>query len=119
MLPADMCLSVQPICLSSAGSWWNTCVLPVIESLIAAGHYRLTDIFRRTRTRYISLPETEFERKTVRNIHVRGKPVRVSILECFLKDELPGQEKCFLIVRMINGFIRNDKKNSEYRMEMQ
>ena len=77
----------------------------MIEELIAAGRYRLTDIFRRTRTRYISLPEMEIDPGSVRNMYVRRRTLRMRGRDCYLTKELPNLQKVFLIIRVINGFI--------------
>ena len=91
---------VHPLC-----AIYSKEVLPIIEELIAAGHYRLTDIFRRTRTRYIGWPELGVNRKAVRNMHVRQRRRHVRERDHYPAKELPELRKSFLIIRVINGFI--------------
>lgn len=107
---------VHPLCAIYAKE-----ALPVIEELIAAGHYRLTDIFRKTRTRYIGLPEMGVNRKAVRNMHVRRRKQHVRERNCHLIKELPDLLKSFLIIRVINEFILDITRKEikmDYGMEM-
>lgn len=105
---------VHPLC-----AIYSKAVLPVIEELIAEGRYRLTDIFRKTRTRYIGLPEMGVERKAVRNMHVRRRTLHVKEKDCYLTKELPDLHKSFLIIKVINGFISGIAKiENDYGMEM-
>lgn len=81
-------------------------VLPVIEELIAGGQYRLLEILRRVRTKYISLEYTCFDKKVVRNINTRQEYKRLVLPAVFCVSGIKDSGKTGLIVKLINEFIR-------------
>lgn len=55
---------LQPLCGVYAKS-----ALPVIEEQLAAGRYRLSDVLRRARTKYIPLEYTRFDARMLENVN--------------------------------------------------
>lgn len=93
---------IHPLC-----AIYSKAVLPVIEELIAEGNYRLMEIFRRVRTKYIKLELSCFSPKLVRNINTKEEYVRLVVLPCvFCVSGIKDSGKTGLIVKLINEFIR-------------
>ena len=80
-------------------------VLPVVEALIAAGRYRLSEIFHHVRTLYIRLALTGFGKRVVRNLYVRIKNEVAEIFEVVWHLPLRRSGKSYLLVRVINEYI--------------
>ena len=91
---------IQPLC-----AIYSKKVLPVIEELIKEGNYRLREIFKRVRTKYITLEYTCFDRKTVRNINTRQELGDISKPFVFCVSGYSDSGKTGLIVKLINEFI--------------
>ena len=80
-------------------------VLPVIEELIAKGRYKLTDIFKAVRTKYISLEHTSFDRKVIKNVNTRDEFLKLSLPIVFTVSGYKNSGKTGLIEKLINEFI--------------
>lgn len=91
---------IQPLC-----AIYSKAVLPVIEELMEEGRYRLSDILKRVRTRYISLEYTCFDRNTVRNINTRQELLELRKPLIFCVSGYSDSGKTGLIVKLINEFI--------------
>ena len=91
---------IHPLC-----AVYSKTVLPVIEELIAEGNYRLREIFRRVRTKYVSLKYTCFDPGCVRNINTRQELLSVQKPCVFCVSGYSDSGKTGLIQKLINEFI--------------
>jgi molybdopterin-guanine dinucleotide biosynthesis protein len=91
---------IHPLC-----AIYSKKVLPVIEELIDEGSYRLREIFRKVRTKYVSLEFTTFDKNTVRNINTKEELREVSKPFVFCVSGYSDSGKTGLIVKLINEFI--------------
>ncbi len=91
---------IQPLC-----AIYSKACLPVIEELIAEGNYRLREILKRMRTKYVSLEYTRFDKKVVRNINTRQELREVQGPCVFCVSGYSDSGKTGLIVKLINEFI--------------
>ena len=82
-------------------------ILPVIEKLIANGDYKLRLILDNTRTKLISLTNTVFEKKTVRNINTKDEYRELKLPVIFAVSGYKNSGKTWLIAELINEFIKN------------
>lgn len=92
---------VHPLC-----AIYSKRVLPVIETLIAKGEYRLTGILDGVRTKYIRLEYTCFDKKTVRNINTREEYQRLILPIVFCVSGVKNSGKTELITKLIAAFRR-------------
>ncbi len=91
---------VHPLC-----SIYSKAMLPLIEEAIQSGDYKLINIIRRARTKYIKLEFTCFDKNIVKNTIIRktGDDLRPSVVFCVSGPKNSG--KTGLIVKLINEFI--------------
>ena len=82
-------------------------ILPVIEKLIANGDYKLRLILDGVRTKYISLENTVFEKKTVRNINTKDEYRELRFPVIFAVSGYKDSGKTWLIAELINEFIKD------------
>jgi len=92
---------IQPLC-----AIYKKSALPVIEELIQNGQYRIRELLKRVRTKYIPLDYTCFDKRIVKNINTREDyhAVRKPFVFCVCGYSDSG--KTGLIVKLINEFIR-------------
>ena len=93
---------IHPLC-----AIYKKSALPVIEELIAHKKYRLREIFSRIATKYISLDNTVFDKKTVRNINTREVLWEAQKPLVFCVSGYSDSGKTGLIERLINEFIED------------
>ncbi|MCR5673550.1 MAG: molybdopterin-guanine dinucleotide biosynthesis protein B [Lachnospiraceae bacterium] len=93
---------IHPLC-----AIYKKSVLPVIEELIAGKRYRLREIFSLVSTKYISLDNTVFDKKIVRNINTRKELFEVQKPLVFCVSGYSNSGKTGLIERLINEFIKD------------
>lgn len=93
---------IQPLC-----AIYSKKALPVIAELIAAGKYRLSEIFAGVRTKYISLKYTSFDRKVVRNFNTREDLAELGKPFVFCVSGYSDSGKTGLIEKLINEFIKD------------
>ena len=93
---------IHPLC-----AIYKKSALPVIEELIAHKKYRLREIFSRIATKYISLDNTVFDKKTVRNINTREELGEAQKPLVFCVSGYSDSGKTGLIERLINEFIED------------
>ncbi len=93
---------IHPLC-----AIYKKSVLPVIEELIAEKKYRLREIFSRVATKYITLEQTVFDKKTVRNINTRDELREALRPLVFCVSGFSDSGKTGLVERLINEF-KND-----------
>ncbi len=93
---------MQPLC-----AVYSKAVLPVIDSLIAQGKYRLREIFRACPTKYIPLEYSRFEKKVVKNINTKEEYFEAIKPVVFCVSGYSDSGKTWLISKLINEFIRD------------
>ena len=93
---------IHPLC-----AIYKKSALPVIEELIAQKKYRLREIFSRVATKYISLDNTVFDSRTVRNINTREELSEALKPFVFCVSGYSDSGKTGLIERLINEFIED------------
>ena len=91
---------IHPLC-----AIYSKRILPVIEDLILKKQYRLRGILDNTRTRYISLSYTVFDKKTVRNINTKEEYRELKLPVVFAVSGYKDSGKTWLITELINEFI--------------
>lgn len=91
---------VHPLC-----AIYSKAVLPVIEELIRGEKYRLMNILKQVRTKYIRLEYTCFDRKLVRNINTKDEYRKMTLPAVFCVSGVKNSGKTWLIVKLINEFI--------------
>ena len=91
---------IHPLC-----AIYSKAVLPVIEELISNGQYRLREIFKRVRTKYINLETSCFEPRVLRNINTREEYVKLALPVVFCVSAIKDSGKTGLIIKLINEFI--------------
>ncbi|MCH5342681.1 MAG: molybdopterin-guanine dinucleotide biosynthesis protein B [Acetatifactor sp.] len=92
---------IHPLC-----AIYSKAVLPVIEELITEGRYRLREIFKRVRTKYIRLETSCFETKVLRNINTKEEYAKLVLPVVFCVSAVKDSGKTGLIIKLINEFIR-------------
>ena len=93
---------IQPLC-----AIYSKKTLPVIAELINEGKYRLTEIFARVSTKYISLRFTSFDRKVVRNFNTGKELLELGKPFVFCVSGYSDSGKTGLIEKLINEFIKD------------
>lgn len=93
---------IHPLC-----AIYSKKILPVIEELIEQGQYRLMQILRRVRTKYIRLESSCFDKKQLRNINTREEFESLSLPLIFCVSGIKDSGKTGLIIKLINEFIRD------------
>lgn len=93
---------IHPLC-----AVYSKKILPVIEELIEQGQYRLMQILRRVRTKYIRLESSCFDKKQLRNINTREEFESLSLPLIFCVSGIKDSGKTGLIIKLINEFIRD------------
>ena len=81
-------------------------VLPVIEKLIAEGEHKLRLILENSRTKFISLENTNFEKKIVRNVNTKEEYRELKKPVIFAVSGYKDSGKTWLIAELINEFIK-------------
>ncbi len=95
--------NIQPLC-----AIYSKSVLPVIEELIGQGKYRLREIFKRVRTKYIILSNTCFDKKVIKNLNAKEDYAEINKPFVFCVSGFSDSGKTGLIVKLINEFIKED-----------
>ena len=93
---------IEPLC-----AVYSKSLLPVIEELIREGNYRLREIFKRCRTKYVSLSYSCFDKKAVRNINTREDLLELTGPLVFCVSGYSDSGKTGLIEKLINEFIKD------------
>ena len=92
---------IHPLC-----AIYKKTVLPEIEQLIREGNYRIRALFQRVRTKYISLSDSRFDKKVVKNVNTRQDYVEIRKPLVFCVSGYSDSGKTFLIERLVNEFIK-------------
>lgn len=93
--------NIQPLC-----AIYSKSMLPSIEKAIENGNYKLIDLLKETRTKYIKLKFTRFEDNTTKNIVVRQPAKENKPMAVFCVSGCKDTGKTGLMVKLINEFIR-------------
>lgn len=93
---------IHPLC-----AIYSRRLLPVIEKLIANGEHKLRLIFDNSRTKYISLTNTVFGKKTVRNVNTKDEYIELKYPVVFAVSGYKDSGKTWLIAELINEFIED------------
>lgn len=93
---------IHPLC-----AIYSKRILPVIEKLISNGDYKLRLILDNTRTKYISLENTVFGKKTVRNVNTKDEYIELKYPVIFAVSGYKDSGKTWLITELINEFIKD------------
>jgi molybdopterin-guanine dinucleotide biosynthesis protein len=80
-------------------------MLDVIRAQIDSGNYRLLNVLRAVRTKYIRLETTCFDKRVVRNINTRQEYARLVLPLVFCVSGIKDSGKTGLIIKLINEFI--------------
>ncbi|MCR5215538.1 MAG: molybdopterin-guanine dinucleotide biosynthesis protein B [Lachnospiraceae bacterium] len=91
---------VHPLC-----AIYSKKVLPQLEALIVAGHYRIMDLLQAVSTKYIKLSYTSFDKKVVKNINTREEYKKLRLPITFAICGKKDSGKTGLIIKLINEFI--------------
>ena len=91
---------IQPLC-----AIYHKRILPDIEEVIEEGNFRIRELLKRVRTKYIPLTYSGFDKRTVQNINTREEYERIKRPAVFAVSGYSDSGKTFLIERLINEFI--------------
>ncbi len=91
---------VHPLC-----AIYSRRMLPAILEQIESGHYRLLNVLRAVRTKYIRLESSCFDKKIIRNINTREEYARLKLPMIFCVSGVKDSGKTGLIIKLINEFI--------------
>ncbi len=91
---------LQPLC-----AIYSKKCLPVIEKLITEKSYRLFNIFKSVRTKFISLKFSCFDKKTVKNINTKDEYMKAVFPIVFCVSGYKNTGKTGLIEKIINEYI--------------
>lgn len=94
---------IHPLC-----AIYSKKMLPVIQRQIESGHFRLLNVLRQVRTKYIRLETSCFDKKIVRNINTREEYARLKLPMIFCVSGVKDSGKTGLIIKLINEFIAED-----------
>lgn len=91
---------IHPLC-----AIYSKKMLDVIKEQIESGNYRLLNVLRAVRTKYISLEKSCFDKRVVRNINTRQEYAKLLLPIVFCVSGVKDSGKTGLIVKLINEFI--------------
>ncbi len=94
---------IHPLC-----AIYSKKMLDVIKAQIESGNYRLLNVLRAVRTKYIRLETTCFDKRVVRNINTRQEYARLVLPLVFCVSGIKDSGKTGLIIKLINEFIREN-----------
>jgi molybdopterin-guanine dinucleotide biosynthesis protein len=96
---------IQPLC-----AIYSKKILPVVEEQIENGKYRLIDILNNTRTKYIELKYTCFDKNIVRNVNTPQEYNKLMLPIVFCVSGIKNSGKTSLIVSLIRKFTADNYK---------
>ncbi|MCM1112668.1 MAG: molybdopterin-guanine dinucleotide biosynthesis protein B [Muribaculum sp.] len=91
---------IHPLC-----AIYSKKMLDVVGEQIQRGHYRILNVLRAVRTKYIRLETSCFDRRIVRNVNTREEYARLSLPMVFCVSGVKDSGKTGLIIKLINEFI--------------
>ena len=95
---------VHPLC-----AIYSKRILPVLKALIENEKYKLINIFERTRTKYIDIELSCFDRKLIKNINTKEEYREIKKPVVFAVSGIKDSGKTGLIIKLINEFIKEGK----------
>lgn len=93
---------IQPLC-----AIYSKAMLPLIEEALKSGDYKLMNLIRRARVKYISIEYTSFGREVLTNTMVRTREKKSLPKAVFCVSGPKNSGKTGLITRLINEFIED------------
>lgn len=90
---------IHPLC-----AVYHKRVLPFIEEMMSNSDYRIRDLFKKVRTRYVDIADSRFDKKCVKNINTKEDYVQVLKPFIFCVSGYSDSGKTFLIEKLINEF---------------
>lgn len=94
---------IHPLC-----AIYSKKILDVVRKNIDNGCYRIRNVLREIRTKYIKLSNTCFDNKIVRNINTREEYASLLLPIIFCVSGIKDSGKTGLIIKLINEFIHED-----------
>lgn len=91
---------IHPLC-----AIYSKRMLETVKEQIESGRYRLLNVLRAVRTKYIRLETSCFDKRVVRNVNTKEEYVRLSLPLVFCVSGVKDAGKTGLIVKLINEFI--------------
>lgn len=91
---------IHPLC-----AIYSKRILSAVNEAISEGRYRLTEILKRVRCKYISIEQTKLDKKVLKNVNTREEYIRLSFPVVFAVSGYSNAGKTWLIEKLINGFI--------------
>lgn len=95
---------IHPLC-----AIYSKKMLDVVREQIESGNYRILQVLRKVRTKYIKLSQTCFDRRIVRNINTREEYAECLKPWVFCVSGIKDSGKTGLIIKLINEFIKDGK----------
>lgn len=95
---------IHPLC-----AIYSKAMLPIIQAQIETGNYRLLNVLRNVRTKYIRLETSCFDKKIVRNINTKEEYASLKAPKIFCVSGIKDSGKTGLIVKLINEFIKENQ----------
>ncbi len=96
---------IHPLC-----AIYSKKLLPLIEEHIHDGKYRLMDILKYARTKYVSLEKSSVDVRVVKNINTKDLYKKLVLPVVFCVSGVKNSGKTGLIIKLINEFIKKDYK---------
>ncbi|MBR1771580.1 MAG: molybdopterin-guanine dinucleotide biosynthesis protein B [Lachnospiraceae bacterium] len=95
---------IHPLC-----AIYSKKMLEAVREQIESGNYRIMQVLRRVRTKYIKLGQTGFDKRIVRNINTREEYAQALKPWVFCVSGVKDSGKTGLIIKLINEFIQDGK----------
>lgn len=95
---------IHPLC-----AIYSKKMLDIVREQIEAGNYRIMQVLRRVRTKYIRLESSCFDKRVVRNINTREEYAQAIKPWVFCVSGIKDSGKTGLIIKLINEFIQDGK----------
>ncbi|MBR1852202.1 MAG: molybdopterin-guanine dinucleotide biosynthesis protein MobB [Lachnospiraceae bacterium] len=95
---------IHPLC-----AIYSRKMLDTLREQIDSGNYRILQVLRKVRTKYIKLSQSCFDRRVVRNINTREEYVECLRPWVFCVSGIKDSGKTGLIIKLINEFIQDGK----------
>ena len=95
---------IHPLC-----AIYSKKILDIVREQIESGNYRIMQVLRKVRTKYIKLSQSCFDRRIVRNINTREEYAECLKPWVFCVSGVKDSGKTGLIIKLINEFIADGK----------
>ena len=95
---------IHPLC-----AIYSKKMLDIVREQIESGNYRIMQVLRKVRTKYIRLGQSCLDKRIVRNINTREEYAEALIPWVFCVSGVKDSGKTGLIIKLINEFIKEGK----------